>query len=492
MPEDRATLPHIHLVGFAGPTRDVAADPVAEPLRRVLQSLRDRISGEWLGLCTASSGAALLFTEELRSLGIPWHVNLPCTRAELVRLASAGDRRRLVAMVEAAERVTLVSAATTIEEAELDCTLEVVNACDVLVALWDDALLETGGTLAAVVAYARHRGRPLVLIHPLSGAVSRERCERITAEDSLLNYLNALPAAAVAAPATDIRERVALFQAKVSATAAHGAPRFRLLTGVALLCQLLATVVGGAAIAFDWHSAAVVWSKLLLLIGALAAVRVARHVRASESWIRCRLAAELCRTTLASWGLPGRTAALADLEIPGARQLLRSLDLLHSRGARVCRPTLDEFRSSYGEQRLARQLQYFRQRLARAEPVVAALRIGFTLSTLLAILCTAGYAVERSLPVNRLGSTIESVVFHFLPVLLPAISAGLVALVSINDLNRRVARYREMCALLEDAQQELAVIGTWHGLERLVRHVERILLHEVLEWYAVMRYRDAR
>jgi hypothetical protein len=109
----------------------------------------------------------------------------------------------------------------------------------------------------------------------------------------------------------------------------------------------------------------------------------------------------------------------------------------------------------------------------------------------LAILCTAAYAVNETLHLAALGPSGARVVFHFLPIVLPVVAAAYIALISINDLHRRVARYREMCHFLEAAHKQIVVTHTWHSLEHLVRRTEKALLQEVLEWHTLMSHLDS-
>ncbi|NDB74757.1 MAG: hypothetical protein EB141_03775, partial [Verrucomicrobia bacterium] len=63
------------------------------------------------------------------------------------------------------------------------------------------------------------------------------------------------------------------------------------------------------------------------------------------------------------------------------------------------------------------------------------------------------------------------------------LAAG-ISVVSINDLHRRVARYREMHVRLEAARKEATFAQTWGSLERVVIRTERALLQEVFEWHS--------
>ena len=85
----------------------------------------------------------------------------------------------------------------------------------------------------------------------------------------------------------------------------------------------------------------------------------------------------------------------------------------------------------------------------------------------------------------------EAIGFYYLPIVLPVVAAAFISLVSINDLHRRVARYREMCQILDSVQKQIMATQTWHSLEHLVRRTERALLQEVLEWHTLMSHLES-
>jgi hypothetical protein len=165
--------------------------------------------------------------------------------------------------------------------------------------------------------------------------------------------------------------------------------------------------------------------------------------------------------------------------------------VLHQRAAPERRANLDTFRQHYRTTRLDDQLAYYRCRLEQAEPQLRRLRFGFSLSTVLAILFTAWYAVHETFDFGRAGFLVEAIGFYYLPIVLPVAAAAFISLASINDLHRRVARYREMCKLLETVHKQLIVTQTWHSLEHLVRRTERALLQEVLEWHTLMSHLES-
>ena len=84
-----------------------------------------------------------------------------------------------------------------------------------------------------------------------------------------------------------------------------------------------------------------------------------------------------------------------------------------------------------------------------------------------------------------------SSVFHFLPLTLPVVAAAYISLISINDLQRRVARYREMMFMLADNRKQVRFCETWNSLERVVLKTERALLQEVLEWHSITSFSES-
>eukprot|EP01035_Chromulina_nebulosa_P035042 gene35042-47085_t len=208
------------------------------------------------------------------------------------------------------------------------------------------------------------------------------------------------------------------------------------------------------------------------------------------SWVRCRLAAEFCRSALATWGLPRAAPLFEDLDLPGVRGLTRSLHILHSRSANAQPVAMDEFRRIYLEKRIDDQLAYYRRQEARALPLFGRLKMGFWIATLLAMACTLAYAICHTghMEVPR---WVETAVFYFLPISLPVIAASFISLISINDLQRRVARFREMQLMLEDSRKRVTFCQTWNSLERIVLKTERGLLQEVLEWHSITSFAES-
>jgi hypothetical protein len=257
------------------------------------------------------------------------------------------------------------------------------------------------------------------------------------------------------------------------------------------LLHVAATVIAAASLAFNLHLAALPWLKLGCLAGALGVAIVLRqHHHSHHSWVRCRLAAEFCRSALATWGLPRAAPLFEDLDLPGVRGLTRSLHVLHSRSAAAQPVPMAEFKRIYLEKRVDDQLAYYRRQEARALPLFGRLKVGFWVATVLALTCTLAYAVCDTLH-YAVAPAWRQTVFYFLPISLPVVAASFISLISINDLQRRVARFREMQLMLEDSRKRITFCTTWNSLERIVLRTERALLQEVLEWHSITSFAES-
>jgi hypothetical protein len=486
-------LPVFHVVGFTGHRQLPDEAGVAKVMREVLAGLKSEPGVEWLALSSVAAGSDMLFARTALSLGLGWEAILPLPPAEFRRDFDDGAWREVETLLGEAEQVRVIGNRPEREDAYLDGGMEAVNHCDVLMAVWDGEPARGRGGTAEIVAYAREMGRPVIIINARTLAVRRENFERLKLGDSHLAFLNCLPGVAAPEPAVDDpgSRRVADFQRKVDYAATHGAPHFRRLIALTVGLHVLATALAAATLAFDLHLAILPWGKLLCLIGALGVALLLRHYRNRHDWVRCRLAAEITRSALATWGLPRALRLFDDFDWAGLEPLRRSLDVLQRRSARLQPAAFDEFKQQYLTERIDGQLAYFARQEARAVPLLARLRGGFLTVSTLAILFTAAYAIHSAMPETPIPAWVENGIFGFGPIVLPVLAAGFISLISINDLHRRVARYREMRIRLETARKEAVFVQTWGALERVVAKAERALLQEVFEWHSITSFTES-
>ena len=485
-------LPIFHVIGFTGHRH--IQDPAG--LERTLQAILGEFTTgngvEWLTLSSAAAGADLAFARAALARRLSWEAILPLAPAAFEQDFAPDEWRHVQGLLAEAEAVRVIGARDNREDAYLDCGMETVNRCDVLVAVWDGAPARGRGGTAEIVAYARELRRPLIIVDARTFAVTRENLDRLRTADRHLAALNRLPPAPGqrAAEADTARDTVREFHLKVDHTASQGAPQFRKLTAATVWLHVLATALAAATLAFHLHHAAMPWGKLLCLLGALGVAMLIRHHRHQQDWVRCRLAAEITRSALATWGQPRGGGVLDDFDWAGLEPLRRSLEVLQRRSLRSHPVAFAEFSRHYRAERIEGQLAYFARQESRAVPQLARLRLGFTLSSVGAIVFTAIYAAHSTLAEPIAPHWMETWVFGFGPIVLPVLAAGFISLVSINDLHRRVARYREMHVRLEAARKEASFAQTWGSLERVIIRTERALLQEVFEWHSITSFSD--
>lgn len=482
-------LPLFHVVGFSGHRQLADAAGVEKSIAGVLEELRREAPGEWIALSSAAAGADLIFVRTALQQGLGWEASLPLPLVDFERDFPPQEWLEVKALLAKAEHLEIAAEPGSREEAYLSGGFEIVNRCDVLLVVWDGQPARGKGGTADVVAYARAMGRPIVILNPDSKVVRRENFEQLRLHDANLRFLNGVAGAPPPASPSS-QQLVAAFQKKVDDAATHSSPHFRRLIAFTLWLHVSATALATAGLAFDWHWVGLPWGKLLLLLGALGVALVVRSQRTHHHWTRCRLAAEITRSALAIWGLPRATRLFADFDWSGLEPLRRSLDVLHRRAAREAGADFDTFRQQYLAGRIDDQLAYFARQEAKAIPLLARLRNGFAICSVLAIIFTAAYALAHTLH-WEVPAQVEQACFYFAPIILPVLAASFISLISINDLHRRVARYREMCIRLETVRKEIAHSQTWAGLERAIAKAERVLLQEVFEWHSITSFTES-
>lgn len=490
---DSAQLPSFHIVGFSGHRQLTRRDEIAAAVRVSLENLRREGLGEWIALSSVAEGADQLFIEQAHALGMSWQAILPLPKTEFAKDFAPAEWARVETFLTRAENVHVITETGSRDDAYLDCGMETVNGCDVLIAVWDGEAARGKGGTADVVGYAKSLGKPIIAIDPATLEVRRIGFENFRSGDPTLADLNQLPAASAGwgenpfnAPA-----HIFAFQQKCDFAASHGAPHFRRLIVLTVILHVIATLIAATALAFNLHLVLLPWLKLLCLAGALAVALLLRHHHHSlRSWVRCRLAAEFCRSALATWGLPRATPLFEESNVPEARGLMRTLQILHNRSAAIQPVPMEEFKKLYVEKRIDDQLAYYRKQETRALPLFGRLKLGFWIATIVALACTLAYAICDTAHLAVPGG-VTNMVFYFLPISLPVVAASFISFISINDLQRRVARYREMQLMLEDSRKRVTFCQTWNSLERIVLRTERSLRQEMLEWHSITSFTES-
>lgn len=488
-------IPLYHVIGFTG-HRDLA-DPAAVGvvIREQVGQLARDYPANWTALSSVASGADTIFAGVVLELGMQWRALLPMPASQFREDFSAEQWTGVEALLKRAAHVEATGDGedSTREHAYLDCGHETVNESDVLIAVWDrEDARGTGGT-AEVVAHARRLGKPIVIIDPTSCLSRREGFAGFRTDDDEIAFIRALPVVEAGAPAGPFGAPPSLvqFQAAADAAAMAGSPRLRTLATMVIVLHSVAALIAAMVLAFRLGWVVFAWLESACVAAALISALVYRRSFRHHAWVRSRLVAEISRAVIATWGLPRAASLLREIEIPGIRRLLNSLRSLHQNAARGRHFPLGEYRSRYIRDRIDDQLAYYRRQEGRALPRLRWLRAAFYAATTVGVGLTFANAVHMTIGLAPVGPFAQALGFGLLPIVLPALAASCISIISINDLQRRVARYREMIAHLGVARTQVTAAQTWSCLEREVNKCERLLLQEVLEWHTITSFSDA-
>ena len=445
-------------------------------------------------MSSIADGGDRLFSQQARAIGLAWHAILPLPRAEFAQDFTPAEWSAVEEALAAADHVRVINNENAErEDSYLDCGIETVNGADVLLAVWDgDPARGKGGT-ADVVQYAQSIGKPLMIIDGVTHEVRKENWSKLEPDDAVLADLNGLPEAESDRAENPFKapDSIFHFQQKCDFHASQGAPQFRRLIVSTVVAHVVATLIAAATVAYGLHLLALPWVELMCVTFGLGAALVMRHhMHSHHSWVRCRLAAEFCRSALATWGLPRAAPLLRHLDLSGARGLTRALYILHTRSSATRPVPIEEFKRIYLAKRIDDQLAYYDRQVNRALPLFRQLTAAFSIATILAFVMTACYAITRTLD-TAMPDWLRATAFVFLTISLPVAAASIISIISINDLQRRVARYREMRTMLEASRIQVTSCRTWNSLEHVVLMTERALLQEVIEWHSLRSFSES-
>jgi hypothetical protein len=371
--DQKTSLLPIWLVGFTGHRHLRDPEKVGRLLRKLMDSLRTEVPGELMGYSSVAIGADTLFAEACLSSGIPWIALLPQPEDDFKKDFDESDWQRNSELLRQAAWVQTLPGTRDRNVAYLECGLSTVEEADLMIAVWDrKSSRGTGGT-AEVVGHARNLAKPLILIDPDRLEIEREGFSLERFSDREMAYLNHLPDHHDVEPrsAVEPEERVRHFFRKVDAEASRIAPRFRRLVAASVIMNGLAAILVAAAIGFGINSTVLNAIIFVLLGAAMVAIALLKRKHAHHSWIRCRVAAEICRSALVTWRLGDFTAPVWFSHFEGFGRLAKSIRLLQLGDRRNRIAEFVAWRQNYLRVRVDEQIDYFRRRRQRLATALA-------------------------------------------------------------------------------------------------------------------------
>ena len=481
-----AELPSFWVVGFTGHRHLKNPVAVGAIIREQLETLRKEVPGELAGYASAAIGADTLFAEACQSLNIPWIAALPFSPADFRNDFSESQWSHAAGLLSRAAEVEICGSSDDRTAAYLRCGLRTVDEADLVMAVWDrEPPRGTGGT-GEVVAYARMQNKPLILIHPDRLEAERESFRDDAFMDPEFRFLNQLKSkqAAPVANGETQKQRIGRFFQKVDAVATRIAPRFRRWVAASLIMNILAVILAAAVIGLELHSSLFHLLTVLLVAAAALSIAWVKRKDAHRRWIRCRVAAEVCRSALATWDLPVAVTPVWFHDLQGFARLVKSLRFLRLSSSSPRASDLPAWKRHYIRTRIDNQIDYFRKRSRTLHGLLLFLASAFWLFSGLAI---ARAIFVATIGVDRFNPVLDRMVVSFLPVALPLAAGCALSLMSILDLHRQRMRSLEMKMRLMAARDQIVKCENFVTLQTAVEKVEKLCAEEFIEWFMLFK-----
>lgn len=514
------------IIGFSGHRRLDHPALVRESLHQALSATQAKVlmgGGKLHLFVSAAYGADLLCIEVAESLGIPVHIVLPkpvisddAGNVSYVEGFAADfcdaqgqpllpEWQRAEQFIRKAQRgddgwtYRLVQGTQVDPECYYDTGVQIMEAADLFLCVWDGLPARGLGGTAELVEQANKLVLPMQRIHPETGAVDLIRYDRFSPESDegqrLMKSLGLVDKFSFDQQFQSLDERANLYSHRfrnmqvrriwLNAVATVTAAIAALLTGTSLqTAQLLASLA-----LIEWIVVVISWVKMKQM------TRGETH----EQWVRSRFAVELMRA------MSGSISLLDPLHPPIFRHKKEWVRFAVSAGLQLAKErkghqawTVE--RDAYVAARLddprSGQIPHFIRKQAEAEPVFELLSRVNKMASSAAVLFVFGaflykgsvafhgtlYGSEIKIPEGwaKLG---VAVFFRFLPIALPLVAGVSAALRSAKDCGRRTFRYKELAQRLSVVREQLIELKTESSCLRCVVQIEEILLDELIEWH---------
>lgn len=513
------------IIGFSGHRHLARPDLARAGIHVGLSRSKEKIAragGRLHLFVSAAYGADLLAIEVAESLQIPVHIILPkplffLEDGSISTSEGFGADYRDAAgnlLIDAWERAhhwirkaqrgedgwtyRLVNGTQVDPECYYDAGVQVMEASDLFLAVWDRQPARGLGGTAEMVEQAEKLQLPTILCDPLTGHFEELRTENFDPEADeghKLMLTLSLDEKTCRQNFDDLDRRANLHSSRFRNAVVKGIWLHALATITAAIAALLhgtslAAAQWLAALAlFEWILVAVAWIKMKSLS------RGETHLQ----WIRNRFAVELMRAMFGSITLIDPLSPAVSRHKKEWQRFAVSAGLSLAAEQTGHKPWQEE-RARYVHARLecpeTGQIPHFLQKQAEAAPVFDRLsRLQKAASSFAvvfvfgAFLYKGSHAVYGSMtgqpiPIPQGIANVAVVVsFKFLPIALPLIAGVAAALRSAKDSGRRKYRYKELAQRLQVAREQLIHLKTESSCRRCVTVIEEVLLDELIEWH---------
>ncbi len=503
-----------YLIGFTGHRSGYDEAIIRTALVRVLTDLQERalkVGGQTELYASVAEGCDTLCVEVARELGMPVHLLLPLEETEFEKdfSAPAAWKRSQKQLVIAQQRpgcdsAHLVTGEATRPECYFNQAIHVLDAVDVLVAVWDGQPARGLGGTAQVVAQAKAIGTPVVQIASSSGDVTgTDALDACFKPDVIMKELNQMIQHAGTSCAAGDAGPDGL-QKCLDHIAVAEAGRFRpslvliiLLHGIA---ALLAAVVTYQVDKEHWfyHNRWMFTATELVLVASALWMTIRLHQKHThESWVHCRFACELARGLRASVPVVDPLHPAVTRHDTQWRRFALSVGLLvlehqHGHDPRALRD--DYLAVRLGDKHTESQILHYQTKQPSATRWWNFTGFVGTWSARLApifvLLSLLNKFSERWNPGH--GWHLEEpfpgwIMVVLLPIALPLLAGIANGIRQALDAGRRKERYPQMIARLMEIKKALPGLQTASSIRRTITRSEEILLDELIEWQLAVK-----
>jgi hypothetical protein len=151
------------IIGVTGHSN--LTDRSVELVRHELLDVLTPRSVGLVGMTCLARGADQVFADVVLELGGALQVVIPAGDY-FTGISDPVSRERCTAYLDAAESTVTMPYETSGPVAYFSASRYLIDRCDLLVAVWDGSLATGRGGTADAVAYARERGRSIVVVWP--------------------------------------------------------------------------------------------------------------------------------------------------------------------------------------------------------------------------------------------------------------------------------------------------------------------------------------
>lgn len=527
-----------YLAGFTGHRQLDNPDAVRTALASELASIKTRIEkagGILEFYSSAAYGADAIACEEAEKLGIPVHIILPKpvvldpVTGDLDRHEGfaadfwKGDSfladewqstHRIIQTAESGAKggtLRLATGTQTHPECYYDTGLQMLEAIDVLIAVWDGQPARGLGGTQHFVSLAEKAHMPRVIISPGGDKIERPDLDKLAIGDESRKLIQLVDQFSLRYQSQDkkLTEAEALFT-RLDTCSELEAKEFRKGLVRIIKFHAFATLVAAIAALLPSDTS---WKVFLSTLAAIELALVGwaywrnrqltdHHHGTHERWMQTRFATELMRALKDSCGLLDPLHPLIARHQPRWRRYAITVGLLLQR-ERGSGTSWSKARTDYLNDRLKNpdyhkgQLTYFTTKHAEAVPQFRkALTWGkwlgwaaliFVGGALIMKSCALAHLFTPPPPLSETPlaplSWLFDIAFKFLPIALPLLSGMFIALRTALDSGRRSYRYSEVAQRLTTAAETLETLQTEASVRRTVAATEEILLDELVEWH---------